>query len=131
MTKNLLKEVSFTLETKLGLSGVLARTMNEANSWTNFKIGRVKALAMRTIEGIGNAQDTGKIVQMFLFRFGKVQIPAVGRRGNAFAVVAREQGNEIGLGAGKAFPGVLANEAGGLLVMRAFFRGGGPTNVVK
>jgi hypothetical protein len=64
--------------------------MNQADSWANFKIGRVKALAMGTIECIGHAKDTRKKMKVILFRFWKVHIPAVGWGGNAFTVIAGE-----------------------------------------
>jgi hypothetical protein len=86
----LLKEVSFTLDSELGLPCVFARNMNQADSWANFKIGRVKALAMGTIECIGHAKDTRKKMKVILFRFWKVHIPSVGWGGNAFTVIAGE-----------------------------------------
>ena len=86
----MLKEVSFTLDSELGLPCVFACNMNQADSWTNFKVGRVKTLAMGTIEGIGHAKDTCKKMQVTLSCFWKVHIPAVGWGGNAFAVIAGE-----------------------------------------
>jgi hypothetical protein len=64
--------------------------MNQADSWTNFKVGRVKTLAMGTIECIGHAKDTRKKMKVIFFRFWKVHIPAVGWGGNAFTVIAGE-----------------------------------------
>jgi hypothetical protein len=34
--------------------------MNQADSWTNFKAGRVKTLAMGPIDCIGHAKDARK-----------------------------------------------------------------------
>jgi hypothetical protein len=70
-------------------------------------------------------------MQVILFRFWKVYIPAVGWGGNAFTVISGEQGNKLDLRSREVFPGVFADETGGLFVVGTFFRGRLPPNVMK
>ncbi len=70
-------------------------------------------------------------MQVILFRFGKVYIPAVGWGGNAFTVISGEQGNKLDLRSREVCPGVFADETGGLFMVGSLLRGGRPANIMK
>jgi len=58
-TKSLLEKVPFTLDAELSFPGVFACHVKKADSWTDFKFAGVKTLAVGTVQGVGDAKNTG------------------------------------------------------------------------
>lgn len=129
--KSLLEKVPFFFKAELGFALVLATVVDQADPGANFQIGGVEALAVGTIEGIGDTKNTGEKVEVFFAGLGKIGVTTMGGRGDAFAMVACEEGNEIGLGAGEVWPSVRTDEASRFFVVGAFGGGGGPTDIVE
>ena len=66
----MLKEISFAFEAKDGVLGVGTFRSNEADSGSEFELGGVEVLAVGSIEGVGHAEDTCKVLQGLLPLFG-------------------------------------------------------------
>ena len=94
--EGLLEKFTFSLQTKLGFAGVLSLGLDQANAGTQFEFSGMKALPVGAIDGIRHAKDSCEKLKMGLLSFRKVLVSAVGGGGSAFAVISRQEGDELG-----------------------------------
>lgn len=129
--KNLLEEVSFPFKSDMGLFRSLALGDEHAGIRTKKQSGWLQGLPMRTVDGIGDPKNSGENTEFFFLFFGEVLIPTMKGGGGAFPVVACDQGDELPFPAGKVFPGMFADQSGGLLMMGFFRCRRAPTRVMQ
>jgi hypothetical protein len=107
-----LEEIPFALDTELGIPRIFTLRENQAGLRLNHEIGRVQALLMRSVDGIGDAQDPSEKVEGLLLILGQILISTMGWGGDAFTVVASQQSYEISLCLGKLLPRVFPDDSG-------------------
>jgi len=83
-----LEEIPFALDTELGISRIFSFRENQASLRLNHEIGRVQALLMRSVDGIGDTKDSRQKVEGLFLVLRQILISTVSRGGNAFSVVA-------------------------------------------